>query len=107
MKIEPETHSPTSILNDEFQLTLNDLCRACRVPAEHIFMLVEEGILEPRGREPARWLFQGISVIRVHRVYRLKHDLGVNTAGAALALQLMDEIEQLRSRLRQLDGQED
>jgi chaperone modulatory protein CbpM len=31
---------------------------------------------------------------------RLQRDLGVNPAGAALALQLMDELEQLRAQLQ-------
>ena len=39
----------------------------------------------------------------MHRVIRLQHDLRVNLAGAALALDLLDEIDQLRARLRALD----
>lgn len=34
---------------------------------------------------------------------RLQEDLGVNLAGAALALQLLEELETLRSRLRVLE----
>ena len=34
---------------------------------------------------------------------RLQHDLNVNLAGVALALDLMDEIETMRERLRRFE----
>jgi chaperone modulatory protein CbpM len=34
----------------------------------------------------------------------LQRDLGINLAGAALALQLLDEVEALRARLRAMGG---
>jgi chaperone modulatory protein CbpM len=33
---------------------------------------------------------------RVQRALRLQHDFGVNLAGAALALDLLEEVERLR-----------
>ena len=37
-------------------------------------------------------------------VHGLEQDLGVNAAGAALALDLLEELERLRERLRRMDG---
>jgi chaperone modulatory protein CbpM len=91
------------VLDEEMELTLAELCRACRVPAERVFELVEVGVVEPLGREPGQWRFQGVSVRRVRCALRLERDLGVNTAGAALALDLLDEIEALRARLARFD----
>jgi chaperone modulatory protein CbpM len=34
---------------------------------------------------------------------RLQHDLNINLAGVALALDLMDEIETMRERLRRFE----
>ena len=92
------------IIEEELELSLADLCRACRLPAERVFELVEEGVIEPRGREPSRWRFQGVSVRRVRCVQRLEQDLGVNIAGAALALDLLEELERLRARLNRLES---
>jgi chaperone modulatory protein CbpM len=39
----------------------------------------------------------------VQRVLRLQHDFGVNLAGAALALDLLEEIERLRRVQRSSD----
>jgi len=92
------------ILEEQTQLTLADLCRACAVHAERIIELVDVGVLEPLGREPARWRFGGASLHRARMALRLQRDLDIDLAGAALALELLDEIESLRSRLRALGG---
>lgn len=87
------------LMDEACQLTLGELSRACRVHAEWIVELVEQGIIEPRGQELHHWRFSGSSLNRVMQVQRLQRDLGVNLAGAALALDLLDEIRVLRNRL--------
>ena len=87
------------LIDDEYELSLAELCRACRVPAERVYEMVEFGVVEPLGREPPRWRFRAVSVRRMRRALRLEEDLGVNAAGAALALDLLDEVERLRRRL--------
>ena len=87
------------ILEDELQLTLRQLCDACAVHAEYIIELVDEGFIEPSGMERSHWCFNGITIRRVQRAKRLQHDLGINLAGVALAIELIDEIESLRSQI--------
>jgi chaperone modulatory protein CbpM len=67
-----------------------------------VYELVEEGIIDPLGREPSGWRFRWTSVRRVRCALRLEHDLGVNLAGAALALDLLEELTRLRAQLRRL-----
>ena len=90
------------ILEELYELTLADLSRACSVQADSIVELVEEGLIAPVGREPHRWRFSGIHMRRATVALRLQRDLGVNLAGAALALQLLEEVEALRARLKVL-----
>ena len=87
------------IIEDETRLTLRQLCDACAVRAEYIIELVDEGFIEPSGVEKSHWCFNGISIKRVQKAKRLQHDLGINLAGVALAIELIDEIDFLRSRL--------
>jgi chaperone modulatory protein CbpM len=87
------------LLDEDMELTLAEFCQTCRLPAERVYELVEEGIIDPLGRDPSRWRFRWISVRRVQCALRLEHDLGVNLAGAALALDLLEELEALRTRL--------
>lgn len=93
------------ILEEQVELTLGDLCRACSVHTQIIIELVDEGVLEAAGPSPDEWRFAGRNLRRARVALRLQQDLGVNLAGAALALQLMEEIEALRSRLYAIGGE--
>jgi chaperone modulatory protein CbpM len=86
------------VVEESVELTLTELCQACAVSETQVLALVEEGIIEPLDRVPARWRFAGTSLRRVRLALHLQHDLGVNVAGAALALDLLDELEALRVR---------
>ena len=88
------------ILEDQQDLSLDELCRACSTEIDELLALVDEGVIAPRGACPAHWRFTGLQLRRARVAVRLQRDLGVNTAGAALALQLMDELDDLRARLR-------
>lgn len=61
---------------------------------------MEQGILEPSGRRGRHWCFPYASVRRTSVALRLQEDLGVNLAGAALALELLERIDKLNARLR-------
>jgi chaperone modulatory protein CbpM len=87
------------ILEDLTELTLVELSRACAVHTDRIVQLVDEGVLFPSGVEMHHWRFSGIHLHRANVAFRLERDLGVNLAGAALALQLLDEVELLWTRL--------
>ena len=95
-----------SVLDEQTELTLGDLCRACCRHAEWIVQLVDEGILEPAGHNPAQWRFSGTSLQKAHIAMRLQRDLEINLAGVALALDLMDEIESLRSLVCRLESRD-
>ena len=91
-------HTGTVIEDDS--LTLEQLCHSCGVRADWIISLVEECIIEPQGDEIQLWRFSGTSLVRVRLALRLQQDLGVNLAGIALALDLMEELENLRRQLK-------
>ncbi|MDB5800337.1 MAG: hypothetical protein JWL63_1276 [Rhodocyclales bacterium] len=90
------------VVEEEIHLSLSELCQACRAREEQINAWVMEGVLEPVGDNPQDWRFAGHSLRRARLALRLAHDLEVNTAGVALALDLMDEIAALKAQLRRL-----
>ncbi|WP_231756973.1 chaperone modulator CbpM [Microbulbifer elongatus] len=98
----PSEEVLAEILDENSILTLRELCMACDLTAEQVLAMVEHGVIDAQG-EGTGLRFSGICVRRVRRVYRLERDLGVNHAGAALALELLEEIEQLRARVRRLE----
>jgi chaperone modulatory protein CbpM len=88
------------IFDEAEEITVVELCRVCSVDVTVVEELVGEGILEPIGDAREGRRFPYASVRRTQTVIRLRRDLGVNLAGAALALDLMDRIENLRAQLR-------
>jgi len=87
---------------EEDSLTLGQLCRACGVHADWIISLVEEGIIEPQGEDIRLWRFSGASLVRARIALRIQRDLGVNLAGIALVLDLIEELEGLRAHMKTL-----
>lgn len=82
------------------ELTLLEVSRICAVQTGFVIEMIEEGALAPLGGSaPENWRFSTVQTCHVTVAARLQRDLGVNPAGAALALQLLDELETLRAQL--------
>ncbi len=96
----PEICAACHIKSFNNSLTLGQLCQTCSIRADWIVSLVEESIIEPQGDEMHLWRFSGASLMRVRSALRLQRDLGVNLAGIALTLDLMEELENLRTQLK-------
>jgi chaperone modulatory protein CbpM len=100
---ESSTQLRGLILEELTELTLHELCRACAVQDERIVELVEEGVITPAGNVPEHWRFTGTHLSHARVALRLQRDLGVNLAGAALALQLLEQIDSLQTQLNARD----
>jgi chaperone modulatory protein CbpM len=90
------------VLDESLELSLDELCGLCHVEEELVMEMVTEGVIDPAGEARNAWRFTGIEVRRVQVAMRLTRELDVNLPGAALALDLLDEIEMLRRRLRDI-----
>src|SRR3954471_21888525 len=86
---------------DGGEVPVAEVCALLDAQARELIELVEHGVARPiaPARDPAAWAFDQVALARVRRALRLQRDLGVNAAGAALALELLDEIERLRAAL--------
>lgn len=87
------------VLDEQMRLSLEELCRLCRAEEDLVVEMVREGVVEVASTRHDRWVFSGAAVSRVRTAIRLQRDLDVNLPGAALALELLDEIERLRNRM--------
>jgi len=88
------------LIEEETLISVDELCSNCRLKVEELVTFVQEGILDPAEGPPRpdrayTWQFHISSVRRVRTVVHLRRDLGVNLAGAALALELLDRIAEL------------
>lgn len=89
----------SAVVEESVHLTLPELCQACSANEEHVRSWVIEGVLDPVGQSPQYWRFGGDSLRRTRLALRLFRDLQINPSGVALALDLLDEIAMLRTRL--------
>ena len=87
------------VVEDEVHMSITELSQAARTPEDLIMAWVSEGVLSPSGSSPQDWRFSGDSLRRTKTAARLTRDLEINTPGLALALQLLDQIFELRAQL--------
>lgn len=80
-------------------LSLTELCHFCHVDEAWIIQLVDHGVLDPVGTSVETWHFQGPNIVRAKKAHRLHHDLGINAAGVAMLLDLLEERDTLMRRL--------
>lgn len=84
------------------QIDLSELSRTVGAPAETIVEIVEQGIVEPKGSEPENWQFDSYMISMTRKALRLHQDLKIEWSGIALAMNLLDELEQLREQNKRL-----
>jgi chaperone modulatory protein CbpM len=95
-----ESATRAVLVEEQLQFTLIELSQASHADIEQLIALVEEGVLTPSGEDPQRWRFAGAALPRARAALRLTRDLDLNPAGAALVLELLDQIDALRAKLR-------
>lgn len=82
-----------------FYLSLQEVSISFGVTSDTIMEIVEEGIISAHVNEQQELQFDTEALRSIRTTLRLHQDLGVNMAGAALALELLNEINRLRSLL--------
>jgi len=106
MNTAPHTVVPLcgTVVEEQTEIDLDELCAVCRVERTQIVQLVEEGVIDllpaaGSAAEPPPWRFSGESATRARRALRLQRELDLDPAAAALVLDLLDEIAMLRRAL--------
>lgn len=100
----PQTILNGVLLDESFELSFHELCNACAISEDWVLQLVEEGALEPLNftehmQQTEQWRFTAVSLQKVQTAKRLQRDLQINPAGVALALDLLEQIDQLQTQL--------
>ncbi len=87
------------ILKVEPEYSLEELCHHNSFSTEFIIQCVDYGIAEVEGEEAVEWKFSPVLLQRLQRAHRLQRDLDINFTGLAVVLDLLDEMEELKSEL--------
>lgn len=86
----------------EHYLTMEEVCRVCRLSLHDLQELVDYDVIRPSNKAN-EWVFDLDQLKRLQTALRLRRDLEVNVSGVALVLDLLDELERMRSRMQLLE----
>jgi chaperone modulatory protein CbpM len=95
-----ENHFTYTVIDESTWCSLSETCRLCKVDDELVKEMVQEGVISPAGTSIREWRFGAQELKRIQVTVRLQRDLRVNLPGAALALDLLEELELLRSLVK-------
>ena len=97
MKLTRRTAGGTRLIEIEV------LAREAGLHPDLVRRLLRLGVVEPAAGTPTAPLFPRDAAARLARTMRLRRDLGLNYAGAILAVQLLARIDELENRLRRYE----
>jgi chaperone modulatory protein CbpM len=88
------------VMENGVRFNLTQLSRACGADDAEIMALVDEGVVV--AIDQGHLLFNIQALARARTALRLLHDLELNAHAAALVLDLLDEMDEMRAELTHL-----
>ena len=85
--------------------SVEQVCHLCEISLERVVAFVEFGVLKPVGHVPEEWIFPPHALMQTRRAVRLQRDLDLEMPGLALALDLLEEVGELRREIQHLRAQ--
>lgn len=85
-------------MNENIIYTTYAICHSHNLNKEIVYEMVSWGIADPIGNSPENWQFTQNDYERIERAERFRKELDINIPGAALAIDLIDEIQHLRNK---------
>lgn len=103
----------TVSLTESIWLNGSDICSLAHIvevsglSARDVLDLVDTGVLKPANDDPDNYFFCVECIVTARRARRLRDDFELNANGLALALRLLQRVEQLERELaRRLPGRD-
>lgn len=84
-------------------LSLTELTTFCHTDPDWVVQLVDHGVVTPITPSTQEWEFAPKHIARARKAARLMRDLGLNVAGVAVVLDLLEERDRLVRKLAMMD----
>jgi len=86
-------------------LRLREIATRCMIQPDLVSHFVRFGLVDPIEwtENPEEWRFESQTVLLIQKIIRLQSDLEINYAGIGVILELLDRIETLEKRIRDLE----
>ena len=88
------------VVHEEACLTVEELCDACALEREWLVRRIEEGLFPVPGGIVAEWRVGAAGSARARRMRALERDFEAVPELAALVADMLEEMDELRARLR-------
>jgi DNA-binding transcriptional MerR regulator len=100
--LRPRRNLPTAdaLTRDAVYVSARELATAVGISEARLARLVRAGLVEPVT--PGTDVFTAAMATRIRRMLRLRADLGVNFAGAAIIVDLVQRLDHLDAELTRL-----
>jgi chaperone modulatory protein CbpM len=85
-------------------LTLEQLCAAAALDRDWLVRRVEEGLIPAAGSLAVEWRFSAVHVTRARRMHEIERTYEAAPELAALVADMLEEMDELRARLRRGGG---
>ena len=91
----------TGVLVDEHTtISFVDICQNYDISEDMLLEMIEHGLVQQPSATLKVIQVDRDTLSRIQSARRLQDDLGVNVPGAVLALELLDQLEQIRHELQ-------
>ena len=92
-------------LDEDCRIAVQDMLVLSGFSLTDLVALVDCGALEPEGLTVEAWTFSARSAFMARRAAALRLEFGLDTQGTSLVLGLLDRIEAMEKRMRELECQ--
>jgi chaperone modulatory protein CbpM len=87
------------LIEETSSMPFEEVCHRYNIPRELLVEMIEYGIFSNPAHQIERTQLKPKDLRRLESAFRLHRDLEINLPGVALALELLEELEYLRTEL--------
>lgn len=96
-------HSELIWLDEQHEVTLDELVELSGLSRQELHQLVESGALIPNNQAADTWHFSSHCIVSIRTLSRLKQDFELEQNALGLLLVFLERIRKLEFELRELD----
>jgi chaperone modulatory protein CbpM len=92
-----------AVIVEDAYFTVEQFCAVCSIEQEWIIRHVQEGLFPISGAVESEWRFSSADLRRAQRMRDIEREFDAAPELAALVADMLEEIDELRARLRRLE----
>ena len=87
------------LMDENTTFSFVEICQKCNISEDMLLYMIEHGLCNHQQIQVKNAKLDAKMFGRIQSASRLQRDLGINTPGVVLVLELLDDLERLRNEL--------